>query len=119
MKLRIPFLSLLFAISSTACAGFVDQAVETSTHAAPTWSQGVDVEAFWQQYADSKGGITWGKSSEYPEYDKVREGDTFWVEMSEGPCLMELFHSRWRRANDVRRWHPSVNDHGGCPYVFD
>ena len=41
------------------------------------------------------------------------------VELAQGPCLMEFFHSRWRRANDVRRWDESHNEFGGCPYVFD
>lgn len=31
---------------------------------------------------------------------------------------MEFFHNRWRRANDVRRWDPLFNEHGGCPDVF-
>jgi hypothetical protein len=32
---------------------------------------------------------------------------------------MALFHSRWRRANDVRRWDPKFNDYAGCPEVFE
>lgn len=83
------------------------------------WQPDTDIETFWADYANSKGGLTWGKSSQYPEYSQVKEGDTFLVELQQGNCLMEFFHNRWRRANDVRRWHPSVNEYGGCPYVFD
>lgn len=83
------------------------------------WVSGMDVESFWLAYADSTGGLTWAKSSSYPEYAKVKEGDTLLIEMQQGVCLMEFFHSRWRRANDVRRWHQSINDYGACPYVFD
>lgn len=84
-----------------------------------TWQSGADVDAFWRAYADSKGGLTWGVSSSYPEYAKVKEGDTLLIQIKQGSCLMEFFHSRWRRANDVRRWHDSINNYGGCPYVFD
>ena len=86
---------------------------------AVVWSPEVETEAFWLDYAASKGGLTWGRSTSYPEYAQVKEGDTLMIELAQGPCLMEFFHSRWRRANDVRRWDPSVNEFGGCPYVFD
>ncbi len=76
-------------------------------------------EAFWIGYAESKGGLTWGQGTVYPPYKEVKEFDTFMVEVDEGICLMEFFHSRWRRANDVRRWHPDFNMVGGCPWVFD
>lgn len=79
----------------------------------------VDVEKVWMNYAKSKGGITWGMSKEYPEYEKVKEGDTLLIQLEQGPCLMEFFHNRWRRANDVRRWGESVNAYGGCPHVFE
>ena len=75
--------------------------------------------AFWESYAARRGGLTWGRGTEYPEYAKVKEFDTFLVLVEQGPCLMEFFHSRWRRANDVRRWDPAFNDDGGCPNVFD
>lgn len=79
----------------------------------------VDVEKIWMDYAKSKGGITWGMSKEYPEYENVKEEDTLLIQLEQGPCLMEFFHNRWRRANDVRRWGESVNAYGGCPYVFE
>lgn len=77
------------------------------------------MEAFWQAYTQRNGGLTWERSAEYPEYSKVKEHDTFLVQLPQGVCLMEFFHTRWRRANDVRRWNPAFNEYGGCPYVFD
>ena len=76
-------------------------------------------EAFWLQYAAANDGSFWGKSQEYPPYEKVGEHDTLLVDSGRGLCLMEFFHSRWRRANDVRRWDPGFSEVGGCPYVFD
>ena len=82
-------------------------------------SEWIDIENFWTRYADRKGGLTWGRKKEYPGYDNVKEFDTIIIELDQGPCLMEFFHSRWRRANDVRRWDDAFNGYGGCPYVFD
>lgn len=79
----------------------------------------MDVNTFWQQYAKSKGGLTWGVSDTYPAYSKVKEGDTLMIKVVQGECLMEFFHERWRRANDVRRWDELLNDYSGCPHVFD
>ena len=36
------------------------------------------------------------------------------VEVEQGPCLLEFFQSRWRRANDVRRWDEAMNEVAGC-----
>ena len=80
--------------------------------------QWVTVEQFWLNYAQERGGITWGRSATYPEFRKVREHDTFMVRLASGPCLMEFFHTRWRRANDVRRWDPLFTNYGGCSDVF-
>lgn len=79
----------------------------------------VTPEVFWINFADSRGGLTWSNGEEYPPYREVKEHDTFMVVLDSGPCLMEFFHSRWRRANDVRRWDPMFNEYGGCPNVFD
>jgi len=81
--------------------------------------QWTDVESFWMHFAESRGGLTWEKSSTYPEYSQVKEYDTFLVELDQGTCLMEFFHQRWRRANDVRRWNDKLNEYSACPYVFD
>lgn len=74
---------------------------------------------FWKNYAAQSGGLTWGERTEFPPYGQVNEHDTFIIQLPTGPCLMEFFHSRWRRANDVRRWDPGFNEYGGCPNVFD
>lgn len=76
-------------------------------------------EQFWVNFADRSGGLTWGKRADYPEYNKVKERDTLIIELAKGDCMMEFFHSRWRRANDVERWDEQFNDYAGCPFVFD
>lgn len=81
-------------------------------------SEWVSPVNFWHSYAQRSGGITWGQTSEYPEYNQVKEHDTLLIEVDSGLCLMEFFHSRWRRANDVRRWDPQFNEYAGCPDVF-
>ena len=111
--IAVLLLSLATLLTTAACSSPADNKVITP------FEVGSDIEAFWLEYANANGGITWGRSAEYPEYEKVQEGDTFMVEVAQGPCLMEFFHNRWRRANDVRRWHQSINEFGGCPYVFD
>ncbi|WP_028113235.1 hypothetical protein [Ferrimonas kyonanensis] len=87
------------------------------------WNQSLSrwdsVEAFWDHEAAALGSVRWPSSRDYPPYDQVQEHDTFLVQLDSGVCLMEFFHSRWRRANDVRRWDPAFNDYGACPRVFD
>ena len=78
----------------------------------------VTPEVFWKHYVLKSSGKHWGSSETYPPYDEVNELDTFIVELAAGTCLMEFFHNRWRRANDVRRWDPMFNEHSGCPDVF-
>jgi hypothetical protein len=74
---------------------------------------------FWHNYAQTKGGLTWGTATRYPNYADVSEFDTLIIEVAQGPCLMEFFHSRWRRANDVQRWNPKFSEVLGCANVFD
>ncbi len=81
-----------------------------------TW---ITPEQFWLDFANSRGGLTWPQSREYPPFSVVNEHDTFMVELDSGICLMEFFHSRWRRANDVRRWDDKFNSYSGCEKVFD
>jgi hypothetical protein len=76
-------------------------------------------EAFWESYASRSGGVTWGRRTDYPEYGQVKEHDTLIIELDGETCLMEFFHRRWRRANDVRRWDSAFNEYGACPKVFD
>lgn len=76
-------------------------------------------EAFWLAWAERRGGLTHGRGAVYPPYATVREFDTFLVEVGGETCLMEFFHTRWRRANDVRRWNAEFNRFGACGRVFD
>ncbi|AQS40113.1 hypothetical protein Sps_05035 [Shewanella psychrophila] len=81
--------------------------------------QWMSLDSFWQNWADSRGGITWGRSKNYPAYEQVKEQDTLLIELDSGTCLMEFWHSRWRRANDVRRWDDAFNTYSACNKVFD
>ena len=76
-------------------------------------------EEFWADYVKSRGGSRWKTRSSYPPYKQVSERDLMFIELPQGICLMEFWHQRWRRAQDVRRWSPKFNEYGGCPYVFD
>lgn len=73
---------------------------------------------FWLSHAKFIGSTYWGESTAYPKYDDVKEHDTFLVRVPSGICLMEFFHQRWRRANDVRRWDDKFNNLEGCADVF-
>ncbi len=79
----------------------------------------VTLDNFWRRYAERRGGLTWGIRSSYPPYDEVQELDTMIIEIDGRACMMMFFHTRWRRANDVRRWDDAFNEHSACPYVFD
>jgi hypothetical protein len=79
----------------------------------------LSLEDFWMSYVKRNGGLTWGQSINYPQYDKVKEFDLFMVRIDDKICLMEFFHDRWRRANDVRRWDDAFNEYSACPIVFN
>lgn len=120
MKLAIA--ALLISVSSLAIAAENGE-VRESNGKMQMWEQSskqwVDVETFWHIFATQRGGLTWGVTDAYPEYGKVKEHDLMIIKLKQGNCLMEFFHSRWRRAQDVRRWDAKVNEYGGCPHVFD
>jgi hypothetical protein len=80
------------------------------------WSS---IDEFWQDFASTSKSKYWGASTDYPNYAEVNEFDTFLVKSKQGNCLMQFFHSRWRRANDVQRWDDAFNQYSSCPYVFD
>lgn len=112
-------------------SGFIAAAEEARRHgmtrgsgqALMAWdsqkAQWVTPVAFWGAWAADHGGLRFGRRSDYPEYATVAERDLMIIELDSGPCLMEFWHRRWRRAQDVRRWSPAFNDFGGCPNVFD
>lgn len=120
LYLSFIILTLSFSFKTLAVEPY---AIKTDKHQTliwqPTSSSWLSVENFWHNYASNKNTVYWQKSATYPEYKKVKEGDTFLVELKQGQCLMEFYHSRWRRANDVRRWNDQLNQHSACAYVFD
>lgn len=81
-------------------------------------NQWLALDDFWKEYAEASSGKYWGERGDYPRYADVNEHDTVLITGEEGSCLMYFFHTRWRRAQDVRRWDPAQNDALGCPFVF-
>ena len=79
----------------------------------------IDPKAFWLEYAAERGGLTWGERDTYPPYKDVTELDTMIIQLDSGICMMEFWHKRWRRANDVRRWDEKFTEYSACPVVFD
>ena len=77
------------------------------------------IEDFWKSFSLRNGGKDWGEGRQFPNYSEVNEADTFVYVTDKGKCLMEFFHERWRRAQDVERWDERFNQYSGCPYVFD
>ena len=77
------------------------------------------IEDFWRDYASKNGGLTWKDSSTFPPYNDVKEFDLFMAHNNQGICLMEFFHTRWRRANDVRRWDDKFNEFEACATIVN
>lgn len=116
-------LALTSATAATPTVGTHNGQFVIQSGQAMAWDassqQWLTIESFWQHWADMHGGLTWKASETYPDYDQVKEQDTFLVELKGGTCMMEFWHGRWRRANDVRRWDDAFNDYSACPRVFD
>ena len=95
---------------------FADNKFQTWNKDSEKWTS---IDDFWTHFSNTNRSKYWETSNEYPNYDEVNEFDTFLVTVKLGTCLMQFFHSRWRRANDVQRWDDDFNLYSGCPYVFD
>lgn len=120
--------SLLIKLSSAATTintaeldhGFVNRSVSGKLQ---VWNADTTewngIELFWNNFTKTNKAKSWGHSVTYPKYEQVKEFDTLVIELEQGNCLMQFYHSRWRRANDVQRWNDTFNEYGGCPYVFD
>ncbi|SET11817.1 hypothetical protein [Thalassotalea agarivorans] len=81
--------------------------------------QWMQVEDFWRTFAqDNYGGYKY-TGPLYPPYEQAQEFDLLLLEIPYGACLMQFYHERWRRANDVWRWNEKLNEYGGCAHVFD
>ena len=121
ITLSISTAALLVSIQSAAATnGEVRQSVGLGMQAWHSQSeQWLTLEAFWDDYANKHQHKHWPSSVTYPKYEELNEGDTFLVQLKDSSCLMEFYHSRWRRANDVRRWDNAFNAYGACPFVFE
>lgn len=62
---------------------------------------------------------TWPTSREFPEYDQVKELDTFTALTSKGPCDMVFFHERWRLQANVWVWGEEMQSYQGCAVIFE
>ncbi len=125
-QLLLTFLLLSFSIISQSLLaeestsnGVVKQKGETYLAWHANSQKWIKLDSFWNKFTDENNGLTWQASDKYPTYHKVKEFDTFMVITNKGNCLMQFFHTRWRRANDVQRWDEQFNEYSGCPYVFD
>ncbi|BDX06616.1 hypothetical protein MACH26_21370 [Planctobacterium marinum] len=81
--------------------------------------QWLDLREFWLAYAQENNGLTWGIRDSYPPFEQVEEFDTMIMQTPDGECLLEFFHQRWRKANDVRRWDKAFDSFSGCATVFE
>lgn len=77
----------------------------------------VSPSRFWSNYTRRTRAKYWGRMKFYPPYRRVKEHDLVLIETARGTCLMEFYHRRWRRANDVWRWDKGFNQYGGCSNV--
>lgn len=123
MKRLIQGVMLSTILFSTALFAEENGEVQMKNGMEKAWheksQQWLGLEAFWRTYAKENGGLTWGQGRNYPNYSDVKEYDLFMVELDSGLCLMEFYHERWRRANDVRRWDDKFNEFSACPVVFN
>ena len=121
--IKLACLSLLLSFFSSNLFALENGEVSIQNEKQVAWNetskQWLSLEDFWRDYSKNNGGLTWGQSKNYPPYNDVKENDLFMVEVESGLCLMEFFHERWRRANDVRRWDSAFNEYAGCKKVFD
>lgn len=120
---KIAFISLVLSVFASNLSAAENGEVSIQNGKQVAWSvkdnKWLDLESFWRSYAKDNGGLTWGQSDTYPPYNDVKEYDLFMVEVKSGLCLMEFYHTRWRRANDVRRWDDKFNEYAGCAKVFE
>ena len=120
---KLLLIAALACITNTATAAANGELRQNAKGTAEAWDAATEtwigVDEFWERFAHAQGGLTWGRSSVYPPFEQVKERDLFLVELKQGNCLMEFFHGRWRRANDVRRWDDTMNEVAGCAHVFD
>ena len=123
MKIFITFIVYLMVTSVQAQEhenGFVDN---SRAEQPQVWhvkkSEWLSVDSFWLDFAKNNNTKAWPISETYPNYADVSELDTFTVKLEGGTCLMQFYHARWRRANDVQRWNDAFNDYSACPNVFN
>jgi len=120
---RIFFASFVFILFANNSYAVENGEVSFQNGKEVAWNEDrkswLSIEEFWRDYASNNGGLTWKDSRTFPPYNDVKEFDLFMAENDEGICLMEFFHSRWRRANDVRRWDDKFNEYQACATILN
>ncbi|MEM6513911.1 MAG: hypothetical protein AAF660_12935 [Pseudomonadota bacterium] len=124
--MRLALLILLFAtpvLADVPADGERDGEIHRHDDSFLAWDavggRWLEPRDFWLAFAARERGKNWGESDRLPPFAEVGEHDALLVKTADGECLMYFFHRRWRRANDVWRWHPAFNDYSGCATVFD
>ena len=121
--IRTFFISLVFVLFVNSLSAAEHGEVSIIDNKEVVWNKELKhwqgIEEFWRAYAQKNGGLRWKDSRIFPQYSKVKEFDLFMAKNDEGLCLMEFFHERWRRANDVRRWDDKFNEYEACATILN
>jgi ABC-type phosphate/phosphonate transport system substrate-binding protein len=120
---KILFASSIFILFTNSLYALEHGEVSTQNGTVLAWDKDskswTSIEEFWRTYALKNGGLTWKDNSTFPPYEKLQEFDLFMAKNEQGICLLEFFHTRWRRANDVRRWDDKFNEYSACPTILN
>ena len=120
---KIFFASCLLILSVSSLNAMENGEVKLQNGKEVVWNEDtkswLSIEDFWRAHAEENGGLTWKDSTTFPPYNDVNEFDLFMAKNDQGICLMEFFHSRWRRANDVRRWDDKFNEFEACTTILN
>ena len=128
--MKVILINVLIVLALSFCVSDADaqrggfrhgQTHQSERHGFVVWDnrvkRWVSPRRFWNNYAKRKGDRYWGQRRFYPSSRFVKEHDLITINTSNGSCLMEYYHGRWRRANDVWRWNRRFNQYSGCSNV--
>jgi hypothetical protein len=121
---RIAAIVLALIAADVAAAAPDNGAVRTRADALEVWSEAkqswLAPEAFFDLEVAKLHGPTYGRTHDYPDYDRVKPWETLIDVLPDGrTCPMVFFHERWRRLPDVLAFDDRLRNYGGCRDVFD